>query len=199
MPGVHLFVFCVSLINALTILVLVLPRPVYPQLNLPCSLKRKSRTSYDRTVFHYSSYVPLNGRLMELDGLKVWPVDHGIFLFFWLYSVLSTYLLWKVQWRKGIAGSLRSRVRFQSELKSSLGMWLLCWWVLRNLMSVFGLSGVQLSEVNSVQSVGCETKEADIYRNETAEASRWVVCLCYIRYEYTRTAIGWHRYILLLL
>ncbi|XP_062508228.1 uncharacterized protein LOC134184528 isoform X2 [Corticium candelabrum] len=52
-------------------------RPVYPHLNLPRTQKRKSCASYDCTVFHYSSYVPLNGRLMELDGLKAYPVDHG--------------------------------------------------------------------------------------------------------------------------
>jgi ubiquitin carboxyl-terminal hydrolase BAP1 len=52
-------------------------RPVYPQLNLPVTLKRKRRISIDRTVFHYSSYLPINGCLMELDGLKVAPVNHG--------------------------------------------------------------------------------------------------------------------------
>ena len=28
-------------------------------------------------TFHYVSYVPINGRLFELDGLKPGPIDHG--------------------------------------------------------------------------------------------------------------------------
>lgn len=28
-------------------------------------------------AFHFVSYVPINGRLFELDGLKPYPVDHG--------------------------------------------------------------------------------------------------------------------------
>eukprot|EP00116_Pleurobrachia_bachei_P006192 sb/3466454/ len=28
-------------------------------------------------TFHYVSYVPINGRLFELDGLKPFPIDHG--------------------------------------------------------------------------------------------------------------------------
>ncbi|XP_014225615.1 ubiquitin carboxyl-terminal hydrolase calypso [Trichogramma pretiosum] len=29
-------------------------------------------------TFHFVSYVPINGRLFELDGLKPYPVDHGL-------------------------------------------------------------------------------------------------------------------------
>ena len=29
-------------------------------------------------AFHFVSYVPINGRLFELDGLKPYPIDHGI-------------------------------------------------------------------------------------------------------------------------
>lgn len=28
-------------------------------------------------AFHFVSYVPINGRLFELDGLKPYPMDHG--------------------------------------------------------------------------------------------------------------------------
>ena len=31
-------------------------------------------------AFHFVSYVPINGRLFELDGLKPYPIDHGMCL-----------------------------------------------------------------------------------------------------------------------
>ncbi len=30
-----------------------------------------------KEAFHFVSYVPINGRLFELDGLKPFPIDHG--------------------------------------------------------------------------------------------------------------------------
>ena len=48
----------------------------------PHSLKPVSRggvvvTATGHDAFHYSSFVPINGHLYELDGLKPSPVDHG--------------------------------------------------------------------------------------------------------------------------
>lgn len=32
---------------------------------------------YSAEAFHFVSYVPIQGRLFELDGLKPYPIDHG--------------------------------------------------------------------------------------------------------------------------
>lgn len=38
-------------------------------------------------AFHFVSYVPITGRLFELDGLKVYPIDHGTYLESVVYRV----------------------------------------------------------------------------------------------------------------
>lgn len=42
-------------------------------------LEKQNGISAVRTMeaFHFVSYVPIKGRLFELDGLKVYPIDHG--------------------------------------------------------------------------------------------------------------------------
>lgn len=32
-------------------------------------------------AFHFVSYVPINGHLFELDGLRPYPLDHGYCFF----------------------------------------------------------------------------------------------------------------------
>jgi len=52
---------------------------------VPRARRRVDRTSgavaagsrYSGEAFHFVSYVPINGRLFELDGLKRFPLDHG--------------------------------------------------------------------------------------------------------------------------
>ena len=41
------------------------------------SLATAGRVSSSQETFHFVSYVPINGRLFELDGLRKFPLDHG--------------------------------------------------------------------------------------------------------------------------
>lgn len=46
----------------------------------PCRLPEKQQgisAGRIQEAFHYVSYVPINGHLFELDGLKPHPIDHG--------------------------------------------------------------------------------------------------------------------------
>eukprot|EP00118_Oscarella_pearsei_P021390 m.239822 g.239822 ORF g.239822 m.239822 type:complete len:359 (+) comp40184_c1_seq41:550-1626(+) len=57
-------------------------RPCYPGEDTVFVTSSSSRTKLKSKaskapVFHYSSYLPINGRLWELDGLKQFPIDHG--------------------------------------------------------------------------------------------------------------------------
>ena len=39
-----------------------------------------STARYTGEAFHFVSYVPIRGRLFELDGLKPFPMDHGKYI-----------------------------------------------------------------------------------------------------------------------
>lgn len=40
-------------------------------------LPTSTRAANSAETFHFVSYVPIGGSLMELDGLKPYPIDHG--------------------------------------------------------------------------------------------------------------------------
>merc|ERR1719336_185209 len=50
-------------------------RPSVGTPSLPSSFGRGANAATE--TFHFVSYVPVRGRLYELDGLKRYPIDHG--------------------------------------------------------------------------------------------------------------------------
>ena len=71
----------------------------------PSNMSATQRSSNALDAFHFASYLPINGRLIELDGLKRWPIDHG--------SIEDEY--WTEKFRKVI------RNRLERETQSSEG------------------------------------------------------------------------------
>ena len=48
-----------------------------PELRWPTDRSKNITASRSMEAFHYVSYIPYNGYLFELDGLKPHPIDHG--------------------------------------------------------------------------------------------------------------------------
>lgn len=46
-------------------------------------------------AFHFVSYVPISGHLFELDGLRPFPIDHGMYqlLHYYTFRTISCYFL----------------------------------------------------------------------------------------------------------
>lgn len=41
-------------------------------------------------AFHFVSYVPIKDRLFELDGLKAYPIDHGMTTYWHRHTEFSS-------------------------------------------------------------------------------------------------------------
>lgn len=51
-----------------------------PELRWPTDRTKNVTATRSAEAFHYVSYIPYNGHLFELDGLKPHPIDHGKYL-----------------------------------------------------------------------------------------------------------------------
>jgi len=82
----------------------------------------------DDDVFHFVSYVPINGRIYELDGLKPGPVDHGPAGEDWTDNVRSVIEARMMKYTQGeiqfnLMGIIQDKtIRYNSQLKSISGM-----------------------------------------------------------------------------
>jgi len=82
----------------------------------------------DDDVFHFVSYVPINGRIYELDGLKPGPVDHGPAGDDWTDNVRSVIEARMMKYTQGeiqfnLMGIIQDKtIRYNSQLKSISGM-----------------------------------------------------------------------------
>merc|ERR1712241_1417751 len=82
----------------------------------------------DDDVFHFVSYVPINGRIYELDGLKPGPVDHGPAGEDWTDNVRSVIEARMMKYTQGeiqfnlMAVIQDKTIRYNTQLKSISGM-----------------------------------------------------------------------------
>jgi len=82
----------------------------------------------DDDVFHFVSYVPINGRIYELDGLKAGPVDHGPAGDDWTDAVRPVIEARMMKYQQGeihfnlMAVIQDKTIRYNSQLKSLSGM-----------------------------------------------------------------------------
>merc|ERR1712241_1218744 len=82
----------------------------------------------DDDVFHFVSYVPINGRIYELDGLKAGPVDHGPAGDDWTDNVRSVIEARMMKYTQGeiqfnlMAVIQDKTIRYNTQLKSISGM-----------------------------------------------------------------------------
>jgi len=82
----------------------------------------------DDDVFHFVSYVPINGRIYELDGLKAGPVDHGPAGDDWTDAVRPIIEARMMKYTQGeihfnlMAVIQDKTIRYNNQLKSLSGM-----------------------------------------------------------------------------
>ena len=56
-------------------------------------MKSVSTATRSMEAFHFVSYIPYKGRLLELDGLKPFPIDHGEFLNYFIVLFIFNFIL----------------------------------------------------------------------------------------------------------